>query len=527
MKNKFKKIVIIILFGVFAACNADNGSGDVITATDPLPTHRVTYNGNGSTGGSVPVDSYEHTEGGPVSVLGNTGNLVNGGFSFAGWTTNPAVSGASASYAAGATFTMGTADVILYAVWIPDFLIFTSNMTDIRITGHSSSIRGVLEIPPGVTSISGFSFLNSEMTGITIPSSVTAIESGAFNACPHLAEILVDPSNPDYASLSGVLFDRAMTTLFQVPGALTGSYSIPSGVEVIQDRAFEGSKLSTIIIPSSVTTIMLSFNFCFNLTGITIPASVTSISDSAFFYCTALTGFTVDPENRNYAAYAGVLFNRQMTAIVQMPGAMTGSYSIPSGVTSIRYGVFTGSALTDVFIPSSVTSISESAFTDCQSLTSIQVDTGNQNYASSSGVLFSKDMKRLIQAPGAIAGSYSIPAGVTAIGGGAFFSCHHLTSVAIPSGVISIEDNALFQCSGLTGVTIPSSVTSIGVEAFSGCGALSSITMLGSTPPVLASSNAFNDNVSGFQIHVPNAGAVTTYRAAAVWREFADKIVTP
>ena len=48
-------------------------------------TYGVTYNGNGSSGGSVPVDATSYAPGAIATVLGNTGVLVNPGFQFAGW----------------------------------------------------------------------------------------------------------------------------------------------------------------------------------------------------------------------------------------------------------------------------------------------------------------------------------------------------------------------------------------------------------------------------------------------------------
>lgn len=79
------------------------------------PTYRVTYDANGSTGGSVPVDSTAYSGTGSVSVAGNTGSLVKTGFLFGGW--NTAANGTGVSYAAGSTLTLANADVTLYAVW--------------------------------------------------------------------------------------------------------------------------------------------------------------------------------------------------------------------------------------------------------------------------------------------------------------------------------------------------------------------------------------------------------------------------
>lgn len=86
------------------------------TATFGEPaTYTVTYNGNGSTSGSVPIDSNMYQEGQTVTVLSNTGDLVNTGYSFAGW--NTAADGSGTTYTPGQTFAMGTANVALYAVW--------------------------------------------------------------------------------------------------------------------------------------------------------------------------------------------------------------------------------------------------------------------------------------------------------------------------------------------------------------------------------------------------------------------------
>ncbi|HBX24233.1 MAG TPA: hypothetical protein DEF34_11480, partial [Desulfotomaculum sp.] len=52
-----------------------------------MPTYTVTYDGNGNTSGSVPVDSNTYITGATVTVLGNTGNLVKTGYTFAGWNT--------------------------------------------------------------------------------------------------------------------------------------------------------------------------------------------------------------------------------------------------------------------------------------------------------------------------------------------------------------------------------------------------------------------------------------------------------
>ncbi|WP_214630918.1 InlB B-repeat-containing protein [Paenibacillus agaridevorans] len=83
----------------------------------PNPSYTVTYNGNGSTGGSVPVDSEAYEVGETVNVL-DKGTLVKAGHTFAGW--NTLANGSGTNYASGATLTMGASNVTLYAKWTPN-----------------------------------------------------------------------------------------------------------------------------------------------------------------------------------------------------------------------------------------------------------------------------------------------------------------------------------------------------------------------------------------------------------------------
>jgi hypothetical protein len=88
----------------------------------------VTYNGNGATGGSVPVDSTSYTSGATVTVLGNTGNLTEADGTFAYWNTE--ADGTGTVYNRSATFAI-TADVTLYAQWF-----VTTGLTNGGVTAH-------------------------------------------------------------------------------------------------------------------------------------------------------------------------------------------------------------------------------------------------------------------------------------------------------------------------------------------------------------------------------------------------------
>ena len=97
---KFRFVLFSLLFlGLLFGCPNPTSS--------PSSTYTVTYNANGASGGSVPMDNNKYQQGATVTVLGNTGTLVKTGYAFAGWNTK--ADGTGTSYAAGATFSMGTA----------------------------------------------------------------------------------------------------------------------------------------------------------------------------------------------------------------------------------------------------------------------------------------------------------------------------------------------------------------------------------------------------------------------------------
>ena len=185
---------------------------------------------------------------------------------------------------------------------------------------------------------------------------------------------------------------------FEVDGIyykLTGSSSVAvtSKGDGRWSSDYTGSYSGDITIPSTVNYKNNSY-------------AVTSIGDTAFYYCSGLTSIT-----------------------------------IPKGITSIGYGAFRHcSSLTSITIPEGVTSIGEKAFDDCEGLTSITIpegvtSIGDRAFSYCFGLT-----------------SITIPKGVTSIGYRTFSRCSNLTSITIPEGVTAIGKEAFKGCSGLTSV---------------------------------------------------------------------------
>ena len=133
--------------------------------------------------------------------------------------------------------------------------------------------------------------------------------------------------------------------------------------------------------------------------------------------------------------------------------------------------------LTSVAFPASINRLDPELFARWSSLTHITVDHYNTVYASKDGILFSKDMTKLVKYPTGRKGHFVIPDTVTVIGHKAFSRCKGLTSVTIPNSVLTIGQEAFAECSGLTSVIIPESVVSFDYKAFYNCTELSSIDM--------------------------------------------------
>jgi hypothetical protein len=248
-----------------------------------------------------------------------------------------------------------------------------------------------------------------------------------------------------------------------IPAEITGK-----PVTHIKNLAFAGCDgLTSLTIPSSITVIgELAFAGCDSLTSLTIPSSVTSIGIGAFSSCDKLTAITADPANPKYSSVNGILFDKSKVTLLQCPGGFSGSYNIPTGVTSIGNRAFSGcSILTNVTIPSSVTSISPASFEFCNGLSSI-----------------------------------IIPPNISEIPYGIFRGCTGLTSVTIPSSITTIGGDAFAGCTNLTMVTIPSSVTTIYGWAFTSCTSLKTALFLGNAPQGVGTTT-FDNFSEGFKIN--------------------------
>ncbi|MEJ0091261.1 MAG: leucine-rich repeat domain-containing protein [Limisphaerales bacterium] len=266
-----------------------------------------------------------------VSLPASATNLGPGVFSSCGSLTNislpPTLSRISPALLAGCN--LGTVAIPSSVTSIDDEAFSgCGNLTNIALPagvtnignlafGYCHSLKG-LAIPQNVANIGDGAFRSCvALTNISIPAGVLNIGAQAFWYCTGLTNISVSPLNPNYSSVEGVLFDKAVTTIEQYPGGRAGAYTLPSSVTNIPAYGFYYSPF---------------------LTSVTIPGGVKQIGENAFDYMDALT-----------------------------------NVSLSEGLASIGNYAFAGTGLYHLILPASLTNIGYGAFSACTNLTSVTI----------------------------------------------------------------------------------------------------------------------------------------------------------
>jgi hypothetical protein len=339
--------------------------------------------------------------------------------------------------------------------------------------------------PSTVTSLGYASFARTAITSIDL-SNVTKLYDEVFWGCASLTTVKL---NGGLTEIPYGLFDGC---------AKLSSIEIPKDVKTIGGSAFEDcSSLKSATIPDGVKMIGGSaFEGCAGLTSIVIPDSVTSIGDSCFEDCKSVTTLTIGTgiSKIPFTAFDGL----QSLKSVTIPGNVKeidytfngcvklSSLTIQEGVKTISG--FNSCAFTVVTLPDSVTELEYFGycenlttvnigkglksfgeyrpFQNCPALSEFTVASGNPNFCTADGVLYSDGGSKLCLYPqGKTDVSFSIPSqvsatNVTAIGNRAFMDNPYLENITIPEGVTTIEEHAILQCY-LKSISFPDSLTTV------------------------------------------------------------------
>jgi len=354
----------------------------------------------------------------------------------------------------------------------------------------------------------------SKLTTILLPENITSIGDYAFTACGLSGNLTIPSSVTDTIGISAFAYCQNLTHI-----------DLPS-VAYIGPSAFQSctSLTGELVIPDSVISIKSwAFAYCAGITNISIPQSLSEIEKTAF--CGSGTAFTVDAGNTSYTSVDGVLYNTDITTLVQFPGSKSGSFSVPesvldigpfsfafctgltgislpAGLNFIEDNAFYGcTALSGNFpIPASLLFIGTDVFEDCSQMNGFSVSSSNTNFTYSDGVLVDAaqfTVKRCIVSK---SGSYTIESDIQFVDNSAFSNCTNLSTITIAASVLSIGKRAFFNCTGLLSIYLKSS-----------------------TPIDMSDTSSAFELVTKDQItlYVPT-GSLQTYLNTSVWNEFGN-----
>ena len=241
----------------------------------------------------------------------------------------------------------------------------------------------------------------------------------------------------------------------------------------LRDAMIANPKVSFFLDLSAVSALFdmdrEAFNGCKNLVSLVIPDAAVRIRWQCFTGCDNLIAINATENSGSFASSGGILYDKRGGEVIVCPPGWTGVVELPLSVSSVRSGAFANC--------SRVTAISLATRREVYQQDGKEVERiiENEYFSSRDGILYSKDMKRLVQFPGGKSGSVLIPDTVEVIGREAFAYGARVTAVEIPDSVHTIEKMAFGYCSALQTVRLPAGITSIGKQAFIYCTSLGEV----------------------------------------------------
>lgn len=271
-----------------------------------------------------------------------------------------------------------------------------------------------------VTEIGSMVFYDcGELTGITLPSTLTTLGNAAFLGCPALGEI-----------------------------------TIPEGVTEIPVQAFQDCvSLKKVSLPQSLRKIMNnSFQGCTSLEEFTVPSGVTRVG-ACFKNCTSLRKLTLPSVGEELTGYSsdglGTLFCGNQSDV---PPSL--KEVVVTGGKKIGRNFFQNCvSLERISLPATVTDVETDAFSGCLSLKELTVDAGNRAFQSKNNCLIRTATKELLVAcdPEGIPTDGS----VKIICANVFPDPESVTSVTVPDSVTKINTGAFRWCTSLESISLP------------------------------------------------------------------------
>lgn len=312
-----------------------------------------------------------------------------------------------------------------------------------RLSPEFTVPERVTEIPSGCFKKA---FIGSnEKFRIKLPSTLTTIGVSAFedSSVNGIIEYSEDESSdPDYTTIPRSV-KKIPTKAFY--NAAIGKLKLQDGIEEISSYAFASSNLYSVEAPDTITYIG---------SGI--------IEDTPY------------EEEYGHRESGAIYFGNYIVAKVKN---YSGDITIREGTVGLSDSSLTGADKSEtISIPASLKIIPDCALPYSGQFKNIVLDENNPNYCTVDGILYSKDMTRLVVCPNKNEiKKVKIPDSVTDISRMAFSYCESIEEVELPDTIETLKSGAFCGCGNLNTVNIPKNIKNISSQCFSGDGSLTEI----------------------------------------------------
>lgn len=403
-----------------------------------------------------------------------------------------------------------------------------------------------VKIPNSVTEIGMNAFHNCvSLLALTVPESVTTIRHNAFGKVPNIIYSGAESGQVGNArSVNGfvdgmlVYNDESKTALLACSALRKGEVSIPKTVTSIGNSAFYLCEdLTSIDIPQSVTSIADSaFWNCIRITSLAVPNAVTTIGKAAFHqlpnvaYSGSAIGTPWEARSVNGTVDNWLVYSSSAkTTIKACSAAAVGDIDMPSSVTSISQQAFSGcNGITSLQWSPNITSVAMDAFEGCTGLEALfitNLDNWSKitfNTAASNPLCFAHNL----YLDSVLVETLVFPSSLTTVKAYSFYGGSCIQEVKIHNSVTTIAKNAFANCTQLNKLTLNSAMKTYGEGAFAGCTGLHEVTNPQSTPLELKVVIFPTTIYTGCKLFVPK-GCVNAYKESPTWRFFYSIEVMP
>ena len=307
-----------------------------------------------------------------------------------------------------------------------------------------------------------------KLTSLKLPESVQTISPYLLRACSSIKSFYIGPNiksisipiiygsktfksfqvhddNNNYSNDDfGALYNKDKTILYTVPSGCDESYEIPKTVKELYSHCFHGQQtLKELFIPNNVElldTWICQYNDYATTMIFEKDIQITKIQDHVFSYWYSVT-----------------------------------SIILPVCITALpNYAFYNCKDLETVYIPKNVETIPTTAFTGCNSLKNVTISNENSKFTSINGIIYSKNKDQMLIIP-TMVDNVTIPKECNSIPNTGFRYATSLTSINIEDGnqvyntdgQIIYQDNIIICCiGGVSNVNVKESTTQINTYAF-------------------------------------------------------------